>query len=391
MNKNIRSTLVLVCICAAISFLLAVTNFFTAPIISQNQAAKENEALLQVMPSDAGFELVDLSEYTLPKTVVEAYREKSGNGYVFKLSTKGYASGLEIMCGITSDGIVSGAVCTASNETWGKEKTLGDQMKGTNAQTITDVEAGATSLTVKGYRSAIQDALNSAVILSGGSADIRTPEEIFADNLATALPAANGEFAKLPITDENNAIDFIYAAANGSGFVYVSGEIFVGVDASGAVISENVDAQASALAQSKATLAKGQVAVNTADTGISEQITSVQKNAAGNYIVEVDGRGFGYNGDPDHYMKGKNIPIKICLVISSDGTILNCLTVSHQESANYGDKCGTESYYSQYTGKTAETYREVDAIAGATITTSGYRAAVRLSLEAVAILEGGAQ
>ena len=83
MNKNIRSTLVLVCICAAISCLLAVTNFFTAPIISQNQAAKENEALLQVMPSDAGFELVDLSEYTLPKTVVEAYREKSGNGYVF--------------------------------------------------------------------------------------------------------------------------------------------------------------------------------------------------------------------------------------------------------------------------------------------------------------------
>jgi len=50
MKNQVKSTLVLVCICAVMAVLLAVTNSITAPIIKENQDAAANEALLQVMP-----------------------------------------------------------------------------------------------------------------------------------------------------------------------------------------------------------------------------------------------------------------------------------------------------------------------------------------------------
>ena len=68
-----KSIIVLVCICLAMTVALAFTNSITAPIIEQNQSAAANEALLVVMPDGGSFEMVDLSAYTLPATVVEAY------------------------------------------------------------------------------------------------------------------------------------------------------------------------------------------------------------------------------------------------------------------------------------------------------------------------------
>ena len=88
MKKSIQSTLVLVCICAAVSLMLAVTNAITAPIIEKNQSAAANEALLVVLPDGRDFVSVDLSAYTLPATVTEAWTE-AGGGYVITLNTTG--------------------------------------------------------------------------------------------------------------------------------------------------------------------------------------------------------------------------------------------------------------------------------------------------------------
>ena len=125
MKNQVKSTLVLVCICAVMAVLLAVTNSITAPIIKENQDAAANEALLQVMPGGEGFEKIeDLSSYTLPSTVTEVYREKNG-GFVVTLTTAGYGSNMVIMCGVDANGNVTGAVCLSSNETLGHEKTFG--------------------------------------------------------------------------------------------------------------------------------------------------------------------------------------------------------------------------------------------------------------------------
>lgn len=392
MIKNVKSVGVLVTICSVIALLLALTNQITAPIIEKNSAAAANAALLEVMPEGTGFESVDLSGHTLPATVTEVHKETSGKGYVVKLVTTGYGPGLTIMCGVSADGVVTGAVCLSSNETLSKEKEYGNNFAGKDAAAVdaTDTIGGAT-MTTGAYKNAVKDAINTATILGGGEADLRSPEEIFNDNLKAALPAGEGNFVKQAIADETNAIDFIYTAANGAGYVYVTGDTFIGVDTEGNVVTENANDTDVATAKSKAELAAAHTAVDTTDSGISSRITAVQKTAEGNYVIEIDGLGFAYKGNPSHYIEGKEIPIKICVVLTPDGKILECLTVSHEESQGYGAPCGDETYYGQFDGKTEADYKEVDGIAGASITTDGYMQAIERCFAAVKILEGGAE
>ena len=184
MKKSIKSIIVLVGICTVMTVLLALVNSITAPIIQENQNAAANAALLEVMPEGKNFEAVDLSAYELPATVTQAHKEEGG-GFVIQLTTTGYGNNFVIICGVRADGTVSGAKCLSSTETLGKEKTYGENFTDKNAEQVAAVEtiSGATK-TTQAYKDAIKDAINAAIILSGGSADLRTEEEIFADNLA---------------------------------------------------------------------------------------------------------------------------------------------------------------------------------------------------------------
>ena len=392
MKKSIQSTLVLVCICAAVSLMLAVTNAITAPIIEKNQSAAANETLLVVLPDGRDFVSVDLSAYTLPATVTEAWTE-AGGGYVITLNTTGYTSGLVIMCGIRADGTVSGATCLSSGETLGYEKTFGESFKDLNAEGVAAVDtvAGATR-TTGAYRAAVQDALNAAIILGGGSVDIRTEEEILADALNEALPAGEGKFTKLFLTESVEGIDAVYAADNGRGHVCVSGEQFVAVDENGTVLS-TVDA---ALAENVAVqLAKLTASVLTeldltAYTDLPTTLVSAQKTDSGNYVLEIKGAGYGINGGNEyHPASGEYIVIRLSM--TAQGQIIDCLTVSQKETDGIGSVCADESFYGQFVGKTEETYEQIDAISGATLTTNGYKKAILRAFEAVKILEGGVQ
>ena len=73
MKNYIKSIISLVVIIAVVTVALAATNYVTAPIIEKNAGAAANEALLVVMPDGGDFTAADLSQYTLPETVVEAY------------------------------------------------------------------------------------------------------------------------------------------------------------------------------------------------------------------------------------------------------------------------------------------------------------------------------
>ena len=204
-KKSLKDVVVLLAICSVFAVILAGVNSITAPIIAEMLEGAANQAYEAVMPGATGFEDVDLTGKTLPATVVEAKREKSGMGYAIKLETKGYSTGMIIIVGVDSNGVVTGATCIASGETWGLEKTFGDKTVGKDINTIVDVEAGATSLTINGYRAAVKDAINAATVLGGGSADIRDDAKILADNLDAALPAGNGEFEKMLIVEIGRA------------------------------------------------------------------------------------------------------------------------------------------------------------------------------------------
>ena len=131
MNSCLKGVTVLSVICAVFAGLLAAVNALTSPVIDYNEQVEAAEALLAVYPEGSGVpEKIDPKDYpTLPKTVSEINKFSDG-GYVIKLSTAGHKSGLTLMCGIDPSGRIVGAVCLASNETYGKEKTYGRGLVG---------------------------------------------------------------------------------------------------------------------------------------------------------------------------------------------------------------------------------------------------------------------
>ncbi len=384
MKKSVVSTLVLVCICAVMAILLAITNAITAPTIKANQDKAANAALLEVMPEGEGFELMDLSAYELPATVTEVYKESKG-GYVVKMTTTGYSSGMVIMCGVAPDGTITGTVCLSSSETLGHEKTFGSNFIGKDSAGVDAVDtiSGATK-TTGAYKNAVKDAINTAIILGGGSVDLRDEAQILNDNLSAALPAAEGKFTKLFITEIITGIDAVYTADNGKGYVYVIGEEFIPVDESGSTANTTV-----AAAHAILTATVTETLDLTAYEGLPSALTEAQKTATGNYILTLKAAGYGINGGNEyHPASGEYIVIKVSL--TKEGKIIDTLTLSQSESQGIGDACAEEKFYGQFDGKTAEDYHTVDAISGATITTNGYLKAIERAFACVTILEGGA-
>lgn len=390
MKKNIKNLVVFVCICTVITLLLATTNFITAPMIEKNQNALANKALLEVMPNGKGFENVDITKLTLPSTVTEAYKETDGQGYVIKLLTTGYGSDMVIMCGVDSKGVVTGAVCLSSNETLGKEKTYGESFTDKDAAGVDGVDTitGATK-TTEAYKNAVKDALNAAIILGGGSVDIRGEEEILSDNLNAALPEGEKKFQKLFLTEELDNIDAVYAAENQTGYVLVQGEQFIGVKADGTVAEgvENATIFTDAVAKIKASSLQD---INLAGyPDLEATIISAKKTASGNYVIEAKGAGYGIKGG-DEYHPASNEYIIVRVAITPDYKIIDCITVSQAETKGLGDECANESFYGQFVGKTEQNYTEIDAISGATLTTDGYKQAIERAFAAVKVLKGGA-
>lgn len=396
MKKSIKSILVLVCICATVSVLLALTNSITAPIIEKNEQKNANAALLEVLPEGGSFELVDISSYTLPSTVSEVYSAENG-GYVVKLSTTGYAPGMVLMCGVSSDGRVVGTKLISSGETPSIGGTAADNFSGavvgkdiSNIDSV-DTIAGATKTTAA-YRSAVKDALNTVVILGGGSVDIRTEEEILNDNLSEALPQAQGEFTKYFFVEVIDGIDAIYTANNKSGAVCVIGEQFIAIDEGGQVLSECTETDAQ-------TVKDAMAAVNATTTtdidlsayeGLPKQLVSAKLTATGNYIIEIKAAGYGIvGGNEYHPASGEYIYIRVS--ITAQGKIIDCLTISQAETNGIGSACADEKFYGQFDGKTEDTYNDIDAISGATMTTDGYKKAILRAFESVKIFEEGNQ
>jgi electron transport complex protein RnfG len=400
-KKSLKDVVVLVVICAVFATVLAAVNSVTAPIIAERLEGAANQAYEAVMPGATGFEDVDLSSYTLPATVVEAKREKSGMGYAIKLETKGYSTGMIIIVGVDSNGVVTGATCIASGETWGLEKTFGDKTVGKDINTIVDVEAGATSLTINGYRAAVKDAINAATVLGGGSADIRDDAKILADNLNAALPAGNGEFEKMLIVEIIEGIDKVYAAKNEAGYVLVVDGMFVGVGADGLAASV-VDAKTNPVTEGidevKATAEAAAAIISATEltdvdvsafAGIHSRIKSIQVTATGNYVFVVESEGHGIKGDEHAYPSGK--PSVIKLSISKDGVVIDAQTLENNETDTWGGpQLNDGAYSSNFIGKTETEANGVDTVAESTNTTKGYKQAVLRCFEAYNIIVGGA-
>ena len=174
MKDAIKSVVVITAICLIIASLLGVTNYITAPIIEAGEKKRADDLCKEFFPEAKSFEELKISEIdSLPKTVTAIYKETSGLGYVFQITTKGYESGLVIMCGISSDGKIVQTKTLSSSET----KTIGgktesedytSQYEGLGSDFAGKVDAisGAT-ITSTAYEAAISDAFTALNIVSG--------------------------------------------------------------------------------------------------------------------------------------------------------------------------------------------------------------------------------
>ena len=113
--NNVKPTIVLSCICMAVALILSGINMITGPIIEAQRAAAANGALLEVMPDGTNFEELDISTLGLPEAITNAYKETSGKGYVFRVVSTGYKSGMVIMVGVNAEGKITGVKVTGVN------------------------------------------------------------------------------------------------------------------------------------------------------------------------------------------------------------------------------------------------------------------------------------
>lgn len=379
MTTSIKSIIVLVTICTVLALALGAVNLLTAPMIEKQEVAATNAALREVYPQGESFTEIDLSKYDgLPSSVTDIYEADDG-GYAVKLLTTGYSSNMIILCGISSDGTVTGATCISSGETLGYEKTYGASLVGAKLDSIDSVDtvSGATK-TTKAYRAAVKDAIGAVVIIQGGSFDNRSPEEI---SLDVALPSGEGDFEGLFFAENIPELTKIFKAVNDSGYVFVFGDVYVGISSDGTVVGG---------AETKyASLVKNYLnSVNSTvynDIGVDfssiPEIRDAKITASGNYVFTVQSDGFASlkNGSP----------VIVKLALSQDGRIISCVTVYQEETEGYGAECASPYYYTKFNGKTEEDYNTVDEISAATVTTNAYMHAVSRAFDALKLARGG--
>lgn len=159
------------------------------------------------------------------------------------------------------------------------------------------------------------------------------------------------------------------------------------MNANGVVVSEADEAAKEIAANAYAVLSQSNLTeIDITDMELPSQVAGLFKTDSGNYVIDLKASGYGITGDK-YSKSGEYIYIKVS--VTPDGTIICCETVSQAETDGIGSACADYGFYSLFNGKTEDNYDEVDAISGATKTTTGYKTAISKAYEVVKIMEGG--
>ncbi len=402
-------SVVLSTICLIVAVTLALINHVTAPIIKEAQDKAATAALLDVLPEGKNFKEIVIDE-KYPDVITKGY--SADGGFVFQATVTGKSTGLVIMIGINTEGKIVSTKVIASEETKDYAAKVFPLFEGADGKykdkTLDGFEpvlVSQATLTSKAYGNAVKAALQSFVIANGGEVDLRTPEQIIQDNCNTALGTENVKFTKWFATEVLTGIDAVYVSESGDK-VYAIGDTFVGVKADGTVVGSPANAETVITANDKV---KGSTLTEITKLPEGTKTKTVKKayvTGSGNYVFELEAKGY-----QALLNWGDGTVIKIKLSISADGKIIDCLTVSHNESKGFGDVCSTEEYYEQWRGASSSDIKpsvdypdihvdmiqpdcdDVGVIASATFTTYGYQTAVKAAFEAFELItqEGGEQ
>ena len=405
-QSKVYPSLVLGCICLTVALLLSVINMFTAPVIAERENALANAALSEVLPGGSNFQnITDEHRANLPESIIEAY--SADGGFVFRASGAGRNGSIVVMVGVDTEGKITGTKVISESESKGYKESIYNRVEGVDGEytgqtleTFAPVLQAGSTLTSNGFADAIEAALQAYVIVNGGEVDLRTPEQILQDNCNAALGTTDVEFTRWFATEVLVGVDKAYEST--SGFVFLIGETYVGVNETGVTTADaSDDDKATALAAYEIATASTLTEVAIPAGANKTIIKKAYVTATGNYVFELEAAGYdlSFHYSPGN-MSGNPTPITIKISISADGKIIDCATLNHSESKGYGDKCATEEYRDSWAGAMGSDVvvsnnasgSELGVVAGSTYTTQGYQKAVKAAFKAYELLtatEGG--
>ncbi len=411
MNDNVKSVVVLTAICLVVAALLAVTNFYTAPVIEANKAAAATGSLAEVIPGATGFEEIELPA-DAPATVKSLYKETSGLGYVMLLeaSSSYSASPMAITVGFGADSKISGILLTNYQES----KEFGADYPATyigqdSALGGVDTVAGVT-YSSKAFKEAVTDAFNTLISSGLLAAGEKSEEQLIGEVMPLALPGCvNGTGACVveEIEASGSSVTAAYKAKNGCGYIAVvsgaNGTLVCGMNAFGEVKcfdlegNDVTDANADAVAAVQGAFtpaatenleANTTTALRAFEEGVEVELTPVE--ATGSYGIVVAAFKADLGEDVQYviltqpYGFGDKL-MKMVHVINSDGEIVLFKTselIIDGEYYSAHELTDETAYRAQFVGLTEETYSDdITLVTGATITSNAVAASHRSAFE----------
>lgn len=118
----IKTGVILFIITGVAAFILAAVNSVTEPIISANEAQKQELAMKKVLPAAESFDNNGMMDYVTNEIVTDAYSaEKDGEifGYAVIVKPMGYGGEISMVVGVDRNGNVAGVDITSQSETAG--------------------------------------------------------------------------------------------------------------------------------------------------------------------------------------------------------------------------------------------------------------------------------
>ncbi len=172
MDVKVKSIIVLTVICLVVTALLAVTNYFTEPVIEAGRQQKVQDSLKAAIPDAESFEELGLPA-NAPGSVVAVYRADNG-GYAVVLAVRSsYSSGdMGITVGI-KDGAVVNAVLTSYFESkdFGQDTYPAEFIGRTENDYAEIDDVGGVTYSSRVFKGAVGDAFTVVEMITGGESE----------------------------------------------------------------------------------------------------------------------------------------------------------------------------------------------------------------------------
>lgn len=174
----VRTVIVLTCICAVISLLVAGVYALTKNQIALNNEQKIENAISEIFPSYSGKSVL---EGTFDGKINAVYKINSdgATAYAVDITAKGYGSdGINMMVGVSGEEkVISVVIVSASGETPGlgqnvTKKEYTDGFTGLSLGEKADIISGAT-ISSKGVQDGIDICLQTVKKINSGEISVR--------------------------------------------------------------------------------------------------------------------------------------------------------------------------------------------------------------------------